>query len=648
MRYAAVSLFPVLLLGVALGASYRAEAQRRGLAEARSEAQLVAQTAVEPLLDGHDLAGGLSPAERAALFRLLQNSPTGTILRLRIRDVSGRVVFSGDGSGLTDEADDEALDAGRGEIVTLLNRLNSDTNDSGPSGEETVEAYRPLIAGPARRRVGVLELYLPYAPIRRDVTEGLGSLYRDLTLGLGALYVVLFGISLSVSRGLRRQLAVNTFLAEHDALTGLPNRSLFHRRAQEAVAAVTASKPAAIAIIDLDRFKEVNDSLGHHNGDRLLVALADRLARRVEPGDTVARLGGDEFGVVLRDGADAARSLARLREVIDQEVAVNGLPLSVEASIGYAVAPMDGTEVDELLQQADVAMYVAKAEHTGVARYDPAHDHYDAANLALVADLRHAIDAGQLTLHYQPKAALSDGHVEAVEALVRWHHPRLGLLLPGRFLPLAEQTELIDKLTEWVLATAATDIRRLADTDAGLAVAVNVSARSLARADFAARVMAVLDRHGLPPTRLIIEITETALLANPDRAAAILAELDAAGVRVSIDDFGKGYTSLGYLSALTVHELKIDKSFVADLTTNSAHAAIVRSIVDLGHNLGLSVVGEGVETAGVLAGLRRTGCDVAQGYLLAHPMPVEQLAHWLYTAQPAPPPAAAAGAHLRA
>jgi diguanylate cyclase (GGDEF)-like protein len=647
MRYAAVSLLPVLLLGVALGVSYRAEAKRRGLAEARSEAQLVAQTAVEPLLDGHDLAGGLSAAERSALRRLFENSPKGTILRLRVRDVSGRVVFSGDGSGLTDVPDDEALDAGRGEVVTLLTRLNSDTNDSGPSGEEAVEAYRPLIAGPARRRVGVLELYLPYAPIRRDVTEGLGSLYRDLTLGLGALYVVLFGISLSVSRGLRRQLAVNTFLAEHDALTGLPNRSLFHRRAQEAVAAATPSQPAAIAIIALDRFKEVNDSLGHHNGDRLLVALAERLARRLGRDDTVARLGGDEFGVILRDGADAANSLARLREVIDQEVAVNSLPLSVEASIGYAVAPMDGTQVDGLLQQADVAMYVAKAEHTGVSRYDPAHDHYDAANLALVADLRHAIDAGQLTLHYQPKAALSDGHVEAVEALVRWNHPRLGRLMPARFLPLAEQTELIDRMTDWVLATAATDILRLADTDAGLAVAVNVSARSLARADFAARVMAVLDRYGLPPTRLIIEITETALLANPDRAAAILAELGAAGVRVSIDDFGKGYTSLGYLSALTVHELKIDKSFVADLATNSAHAAIVRSIVDLGHNLGLSVVGEGVETAGILAGLRRTGCDVAQGYLLAHPMPVDQLADWLHSARLASTPPAAADAPTR-
>ncbi|HVN10498.1 MAG TPA: diguanylate cyclase, partial [Kineosporiaceae bacterium] len=533
LRYAAVSLVPVLLLGVALAASFRAEAERRGLAEAQSEAQLVAQAAVEPLLEGHDLAGGLSPAERAGVVRLLRNSPVGTILRLRIRDVSGRVVFSGDGSGLTDLADDEALDAGRGEPVTLITRLNTDSNDRGPSGEEAVEAYRPLTAGPERRRVGVLELYLPYAPIRRDVTEGLNSLYRDLTLGLGALYVVLFGISLSVSRGLRRQVAVNKFLAEHDALTGLPNRSLFHRRAQEAVDAATASKPAAIAIIDLDRFKEVNDSLGHHNGDRLLVALGDRLARHMRHSDTVARLGGDEFGVIIRGGADAAGELARLRAVMDQEVGVNGVPLALEASVGFALAPTDGTQVDELLQQADVAMYVSKSEHAGVARYDPARDHYDAANLALIADLRHAIDAGQLTLHYQPKAALFDGHIEAVEALLRWHHPRLGTLMPGRFLPLAEQTELIDKLTEWVLARAATDIRRIADDGAGLAVAVNVSARSLARLDFAGRVMTALDRHGLPPTRLIIEITETALLANPDRAAAILAELDAAGVRVS-------------------------------------------------------------------------------------------------------------------
>ncbi|MGH9205679.1 MAG: putative bifunctional diguanylate cyclase/phosphodiesterase, partial [Acidimicrobiales bacterium] len=244
--------------------------------------------------------------------------------------------------------------------------------------------------------------------------------------------------------------------------------------------------------------------------------------------------------------------------------------------------------MDDLLQHADVAMYLAKAQHVGVVHYDPEHDHYDAANLGLIADLRHAIDAGELVMHYQPKVALEDGRVEAVEALVRWQHPTLGLLYPDRFIPLCEQTDLIDRLTTWVMRTALTDIRDLGE----VSVSVNVSARTLGRGRFADQVISVLADLEVDPGRLIIEITETALLTDPPRAAAVLAQLDAVGVRVSLDDFGIGQTSLGYLSSLPVHELKIDKSFVMDMLANPAHAAIVRSIVDLGHNLKLQVVGE--------------------------------------------------------
>ena len=274
-------------------------------------------------------------------------------------------------------------------------------------------------------------------------------------------------------------------------------------------------------------------------------------------------------------------------------------------------------------------MYVAKAQHAGVVRYDAHDDHYDATNLGLVAELRHAIKEGQLLLHYQPKARLSDSRVEAVEALVRWQHPTHGLLYPDRFLPLAEQTDLIDKLTDWVVETAVTEIRDLGAVGAELAVAVNVSARNLAQPDFARRVVSTLERLGMAPERLIIEITETALLTDPRRAALVLAELASAGVKVSLDDFGQGQTSLGYLSALPVHELKIDKTFVSDMIVNPAHAAIVRSIVELGHNLSLRVVAEGVETGDVLTTLRDSGCDVAQGYLLARPMPGDKLNRWL-------------------
>ncbi len=624
---AVVALVPVLVLGAALALNYRREARNRGLVEAEAEAALIAHTAVEPLLAGTTLdVGGVGPAERAALDRLVADSPTATILRLRLRDTHAEVVYSSDGSGYADATDDEAVEAARGEVIARLTVLNGDTNDNGPHGVAAVEVYRPLTDGHGGL-LGVQEIYLPYAPISTDVSSGLRDLYRALGLGLVALYLALFAVAWSVSRGLRRQVALNAFLAEHDPLTGLPNRALFHVRAEEAVASSSDEGPVVIAIADLDRFKEVNDTLGHQSGDVLLVDLARRLSAHVGRGATVARLGGDEFGLVLRNVGDAEATLHAVRALIEREVEVGTLPVSVEASIGFTVAPADGTDVDDLLQRADVAMYIAKSQHTGVVRYDPAHDHYDAANLALIAQLRHAIDADELVLHYQPKTTLAEGRVEAVEALVRWQHPAHGTLAPDRFIFLAEQTDVIDKLTAWVMRHAVRDLKALRGAE--LSVAVNVSARNLSRPDFAARVVALLAEEGVPPARLIVEITETSLLADPERASSVLAELKDAGVRISLDDFGCGQTSLGYLSVLPVHELKIDRSFVTDMAASRAHAAIVRSIVELGHNLSLRVVAEGVETAEVLDALRASGCDVAQGFLLGRPMPFADLAQWL-------------------
>jgi diguanylate cyclase (GGDEF)-like protein len=438
-----------------------------------------------------------------------------------------------------------------------------------------------------------------------------------------------------VGRGLRRQASFNAFLAQHDTLTELPNRILFHRRAATAVSLARRGRESvAVGIIDLDRFKDVNDTLGHHNGDCLLTELAGRLAAHMRPGDTVARLGGDEFGLILRDVVDAMPVLERLREVIDREVELSGLPVSVQASVGFALAPEDGTDVDLLLQRADVAMYIAKEQHAGVMRYDRSLDHYDAVRLTRVTQLRRAIDDGQLLLHYQPQATLADGRVRTVEALIRWQHPTDGLLYPGSFLPLAEQTDVIDKLTRWVLRTALSEIRDLSAAGDPISVAVNVSARSIGRPALADEVIDTLAELNLPAERLIVEVTETALLSDPKRAAAVLARLAEAGVKISLDDFGQGQTSLGYLSALPLHELKIDRSFVGDMLDNAAHAAIVRSIIDLGHNLDLRVVGEGVETDETLASLHESGCDVAQGFLLARPMPVDDIAAWIRATAP--------------
>jgi diguanylate cyclase (GGDEF)-like protein len=631
--FAVIMLVPVVLLGLVLATSYRREADRRGLAQGHAEALLMAQTAVEPILDGRPLSQGLSPSETAGMQRLVRTAVrSGDVLRLRLRDLEGNVVYSDDGSGLhkqtgDDDDHDEALAAAHGIAVARVTRLNADSDDTGPLGPESVEVYLPLLAGSPIHRVGVLEVYLPYAPIRADVDAGIDSLYRNLAIGLAVLYVLLFGISFSIGRRLRRQVKVNGYMAEHDSLTNLPNRILFHRRVQEALRRGRETAQATtIAIIDLDRFKEVNDTLGNYNGDRLLAALSDRMAAHLRGLDALARLGGDEFGIVLAGVSEPEEILIRLRQVIEYEVEISGLPLTVEASIGYVVAPEHGEDVDELLQLADVAMYVAKAQHAGVIRYDPSQNHYDAANLALVSELRVALDEDQLVLFYQPKINLQDGRVDAVEALIRWRHPELGLLSPDRFIPLAEQTGLIDRVTEWVAIRAIADLRGWGD---GLSVAVNVSARNLGHPSLVPLLVNSLAAAGIEPARFYVEITETALMTDPERAAVVLQDLHQAGIGISIDDFGTGQTSLNYLVTLPIDEIKIDRSFISDMTASVGHNAIVRSIIDLGQNLGLHVVGEGVESEEMASALTAAGCEVAQGYLYARPMPAEELSDWM-------------------
>ncbi|MFI1992896.1 putative bifunctional diguanylate cyclase/phosphodiesterase [Actinoplanes sp. NPDC020271] len=622
LTYAGASLVPVLLLGLVLTFALSHEARDRGIGVARVQAALVARTAIEPLVGS--LEAPLTAEDAGELQRLSASAiSSGAVVRLRLRDTAGRVIFSDDGSGTGADVGDEVLDAVRGTVVAHLTRLNSDRNDVGPAGPEVVEVYQPIIRdGPV---LGVLEIYLPYDPIAREVSRGLHTVYLALTAGLAALWMILAVISGSTMRWIAHQ-------AGHDALTGLPNRTVFQRHAAAAVeAARRDGRTTAVVLADVDRFKEVNDTLGHRTGDALLRELGGRLAAAVRSGDTVARLGGDEFGLVLPDiGPDAIGPLLdRLRAALEAEAMVGTLPLSPEASFGYALAPADGTDVDTLLRRADMAMYLAKGTRSGTARYDRRRDHYDAAQLALVAELRRAIENDELVLHYQPKAELRTGKICSVEALVRWRHPKRGLVAPDAFLPVAEQTGLIDPLTRWVLATALAQVVAWGEPCGALSVAVNVSARNLARADFADTVLAALADTGVPAARLVVEITETALMTDPAIAADVLNRLAEAGIRVSIDDFGQGQTSLGYLSTLPLHELKIDKSFVDDLPDNIAHAAIVRSMIDLGHNLGLQVVAEGVETVEVADLLKAAGCDIAQGYLVARPMPAGDLPPWL-------------------
>jgi diguanylate cyclase (GGDEF)-like protein/PAS domain S-box-containing protein len=432
---------------------------------------------------------------------------------------------------------------------------------------------------------------------------------------------------------LLRQSEINEHQALHDSLTGLPNRTLFRDRIEQAIAiADREGGQAAVAMMDLDRFKDVNDSLGHHAGDTLLVEIGQRLRRTLRSSDTVARLGGDEFGVLIskpRSDSDVVTVIEKIRSALELPVTIDGLGLPAEASIGIAMFPQHGEDVDTLLRHADVAMYGAKEEKGGFAFYEKSRNEADPARLTLVSELRRAIEQRELVLYYQPKAQLSSGAVQSVEALLRWNHPTRGLVGPDEFIPLAQQTGLIKPLTLFVLDEALTQCRAWERAGITLGVAVNLSVRNLLDAEFPDQVRDLLKKHRVHPSLLELEITESTMLSDPVRTKRVLDKLSAMGVALSIDDFGTGYSSLSYLSQLPVNEIKIDRSFVMNMADSDNDAVIVRSTIDLARNLGLHVVAEGVETEQAWDRLSELGCTLAQGYYLSRPVPADQLTEWL-------------------
>jgi diguanylate cyclase (GGDEF)-like protein/PAS domain S-box-containing protein len=427
---------------------------------------------------------------------------------------------------------------------------------------------------------------------------------------------------------LQRQMRKIEHQALHDALTDLPNRTLFGDRAEQAL--LTAKRDGSsfvVMLIDLDRFKEVNDTLGHPSGDLLLREMAGRLRRALRESDTVARLGGDEFGVVapgLSDGATAQAFADKLREELAQPVAVGGLTIEVEASVGIAIYPDHGEDVETLTRHADVSMYVSKTTHTPIV-YAAAYDHHSLARLALHGELRQALEGNELVVHYQPQADVATGEVHKVEALVRWQHPEQGLLGPDQFIPLAEQTGLIRALTHYVLDAALGQCHAWRAEGREVRVAVNITGRELVDLRFPDEVTKLLSKWRIKPALLELEITETTIMTNPPRARAVLAQLSKLGVRLAVDDFGSGHASLGYLRKLPINVLKIDKSFIQQMTDDAGDAAIVRTAIDLGHNLGLEVVAEGVETEDTQRRLEALGCDTLQGYHLGRPQPASTL-----------------------
>ncbi len=450
-----------------------------------------------------------------------------------------------------------------------------------------------------------------------------------LHLALAALLVVFVRVGLAF-----RDVALlheTRYQATTDELTELHNRRAFNQQAAELLASRGPDEPLALLLLDLDHFKEINDTLGHSVGDDLLRLIGPRLRSVFRQGDRLFRLGGDEFAVLLPGtAADAAYDIGqRLRVELRRPFALDAMQLHINGSVGVVVCPDHGDTQEVLLQRADVAMYAAKAARSGVEVYEVASDPHGRGQLQLLDDLRRALREDQLVLHYQPKWSLTERSVIGVEALVRWEHPADGLLAPDQFLPLVDKTGLMNELTRIVLRKATAQCQRWQQQGIDLPIAVNISASSFLDELLVDLIAFELEQHDLDPGQLILEITENTLIADPARATEILERLRVLGVRVSVDDYGTGYCSLAYLREFPVDELKLDRTFVQHLMSDERSASIVRSTVELAHSLGLEMVAEGVEDQLTLEALSSYGCDVAQGYHLSRPMPPADIPCWL-------------------
>jgi diguanylate cyclase (GGDEF)-like protein len=427
-----------------------------------------------------------------------------------------------------------------------------------------------------------------------------------------------------------------------DELTGLANRRALIAALGAHAKRIDPDSESSLALmlIDLDRFKEINDSLGHDVGDELLRQLARRLENYIRPGDLLSRLGGDEFAILLapeRDQTAAERVASRIAAALDEPFALDDMTLHVRGSIGIALYPHHCADPMQLLQRADVAMTIAKRSRSRVALYQIGEDPHSKERVQLLEALRAGLARGELVCHYQPKITVSTGTTDGVEALVRWQHPERGLLAPDAFLPLAEQAGLMRPLTMAVLHIALRDASRWRRAGHDVTVAVNLSVTNLLDAELASDVAALLYEHQLPSSALILEITETVLMTDSSRAKAVVEALHALGVGLSVDDYGTGYSSLAYLQDLAIDELKLDRSFIMRLGDDPRSAAIVRSTVDLAHSLGLRIVAEGVEDAGTVEVLHRYGCDIIQGYFYSRPISAADLSTWLTNGPAAEP-----------
>jgi len=630
MRFAVLTAIGLALATAGILVFVRHNGMQQAEQAVTFHAAFVADSLLRTRLRSGDFTAPVTKQREAELDRLFRQEVlvAGT-LHAELYGADGRLTYASQRVAGPVPYGASLLSALRGRAASHVSSMPRPHGDG--TGMKVLAAYAPVRVG-AGGRAGVLALYQDYGPIARTARKAFLPVAGVLQVVLLTLYVALLPLLRRVTKRMDRQLEEIQHQSLHDGLTGLANRDLFRLRLQETVAAPRRQGDGgAVLLLDLDRFKEINDTLGHQSGDLVLQAVAKRLRGLVRRGETVARLGGDEFGVVAPHAADADAALAlaqRVRTVMEMPFALGGLTFEIETSIGVALFPGDAEDVETLIRHADVAMYVSKETHRP-ALYVREHDPYSPERLALVGELRNAIERDDLVVHYQPRAHLGDGQVRSVEALVRWRHQERGLLTADEFVPLAEHTGLIRPLTRYVLGAALAQCRRWDAEGIELGVAVNVSKRDLLDAGIVDEVLQQLAHWGVDPERLELEISEKAILTDGTRPREVLDRLSAAGVRLAIDDFGTGYSSLTHLKRLPVDVLKIDKSFVSKLAADQDDLAIVRSTIELGHNLGLEVVAEGVESLSAWNTLAGFGCEMAQGYYLSRPVPADLLTEWL-------------------
>ena len=633
-QVALLSVVPIAALGFILARVLQTQIESRTVADATQSARLLARVGIQPMLTPRDLRLGLSPAGIRALDQQLGSQTVKQDLkRIKIWNAADTIVYSDAhsliGQTLRPSDDLEQALAGRPrQAVVVTPSPQSETSAEVGLGT-LVEVYVPLRFTAGGSPAGAFEIYLSYRPIAAALHRDKTTIVLLIAIGLALLWAVLYRIVGRASRRLRRQAQENYRLARYDQLTGLPNRTMFIEGVAEALRRPdTRADTVAVLLLDLDRFKEINNTLGNANGDRVLCEVARRLASDLGAETLLARLGADEYAVLCprTDGAAGALdTAAAIQCSLDLPIVIDGVELNLEASIGIAVTGDGARDPHTLLQRADTALANARSCWSRVEVYSPDSDRFDAKRLMLLGQVRGALQRREFILFYQPELDLRTRRITGVEALLRWQHPQRGLLTPAQFVPLIEQTALVGPVTLYVIEEALRQLVAWQRLGVRLEMSVNLSARNLLDSQLPGQVDELLHRHGVAPRQLTLEVTESAAMTDPGRAVRVLDALRASGVRVSVDDFGTGNASIEYLAALPADELKIDRSFITGILHDQRAEAIVRSTVDLARNLELSVVAEGIETEDVLEHLAALGCDTAQGYFIARPLPAEEL-----------------------